>query len=216
MTATPGADERRARLNLLRALDGSRVTPAPPPPAGEGKRTRDWLDEILDDRPAPPPAAPRLPNWRTREPLLDTGPQPADEPKLDADEDALGDETVDGWEDVDEPAPARRPLTPAARRAHAAYAGMPARVRVVAYTGSAAGLGWALGLEPLFSRWITACGHDTSTGGALALGAGLITVTAVLIDRRTRGWWPPLAWACRIPLASALLAVALYAPGATP
>ncbi|MGW5352190.1 hypothetical protein ACWERV_16975 [Streptomyces sp. NPDC004031] len=226
MTATPGADERRARLNLLRVLDGARPTPPPPPlpPAGEGERTRDWLDEILDDRPAPPPAAPRLPDWRRREPLLDASRKPVDVPEPDADEDDLDDEPAGGWEDVGQPpepatkpgtVPVPRPAAPAVRRAHAAYAGLPARVRVLLYTGSAAGAGWALGAEPLFGGWIAACGHDTSTGGALALGTGLITATAVLVDRRTRGWWPPLAWACRIPLASALLALALYAPGAT-
>ena len=30
---------------------------------------------------------------------------------------------------------------------------------------------------------------------------------------RARGWWPPLAWTCRIPFSTALLALALYAPG---
>lgn len=58
MTATPGADERRARHNLLRALDGG----APTTPA----RARDWLDDLWDDAPpeprpesvAPPPGPP--------------------------------------------------------------------------------------------------------------------------------------------------------------
>jgi hypothetical protein len=33
-------------------------------------------------------------------------------------------------------------------------------------------------------------------------------------DRRTRHWWPGIAWAARIPLATALLALALWAPAA--
>jgi hypothetical protein len=34
-------------------------------------------------------------------------------------------------------------------------------------------------------------------------------------DRRTRHWWPGIAWAARIPLATAVLAVALWAPAAS-
>jgi hypothetical protein len=33
-------------------------------------------------------------------------------------------------------------------------------------------------------------------------------------DRRTRHWWPGLAWAARIPLATAITALALWAPAA--
>lgn len=46
--------------------------------------------------------------------------------------------------------------------------------------------------------------------------ASLVLTCAVLLavlwaaDRGTRQWWPPLAWACRIPVASAVLAVSLY------
>lgn len=52
MTATPGADERRARHNLLRVLDGGAPTPA---------RTRDWLDDLWDDEPKPKPEPPGPP-----------------------------------------------------------------------------------------------------------------------------------------------------------
>lgn len=68
MTTPPGADERRARVNLLRALDGA--------PAS---RSRDWLDDLLDsEHPAPRPAVPPPPP--------DTPPKKAavaDEPRWD-------------------------------------------------------------------------------------------------------------------------------------
>lgn len=47
----------------------------------------------------------------------------------------------------------------------------------------------------------------TTSGGLCGLGW--------LIVRRTRGWWAPLAWAGRMPLATALVAIALYTPTLT-
>lgn len=216
MATAPGADERRARALLIRALNGTATSTAPVAPA---ERARDWLDDILDAPPAPAPAAaPRLPDWRKGETADLSGQHPDRPDTLDI---AEPDEDEDRWEGVDEPTvkarpAARRPLTPAARRAHTAYTGLPGRARTVLYTGTAAGAGHALGLAPLFESWITGCGHDTTNSGAVALGVGLILATGVLIDRRTRHWWGPLPWLCRIPLASALLALALYAPGVTP
>jgi hypothetical protein len=217
MTAAPGADERRARLNLIRALNGG---PAVSP------RPRDWLDDILDDRPTPagpPPVAPRLPDWRKGEtadlsgPAVERPEQPAPEPAQGPQEPPAG-----GWADEDpDPArarpqaPAGRALEPAVKQARHAYEQLPRRVRTLLYTGGAAAAGWAFHLPQTFKSWITACGHDTTTSGALILGAGIVLACGVLVDRRTRNWWGPLPWLCRIPLASALLALALYAPGVT-
>jgi hypothetical protein len=216
MTAAPGADERRARLNLLRALDGAR--PVPPPP-----RTRDWLDDIIDDREPPAPArpvAPRLPDWRKRE-TADLIPPAESLPEPVAVAGTVGEQPEEAASDVEgepvKPRPRRDPhryLPIPTDRVHHAYAGLPARARAVLYTGGAAGLGWAFGLPQTMHSWIADCGHDQGPTAGLVLGAGLILACAVLVDRRTRGWWPPLAWVCRIPLASALLALALYAPGA--
>lgn len=223
MTTAPGADEVRARRNLLRVLDGER--PAPPP---TGERARDWLDDILDEKPTPaPPVAPRLPDWRKGETADLTPPpapdseQPAEQPQPEVAQDPQGQPADDPVDDAPVPAkerphaPVGRPLEPVLRQARQAVEQFPGRVRVLMYTGSAAGAGWAFGLPQHFQAWITACGHDTSPGGALAFGTGLVLACGVLVDRRTRHWWGPLPWLCRIPLASALLALALYAPGVT-
>lgn len=55
MTTAPGADERRARVHLIRALHGDRPHPGAP------TRERDWLDELWDDNPQPKPDPPGPP-----------------------------------------------------------------------------------------------------------------------------------------------------------
>jgi hypothetical protein len=82
------------------------------------------------------------------------------------------------------------------------------------YNASAAGAGWGLGLYHQFAGAIADCGSTTSIGGALVLGVGGCLLIAHVWDRRTRHWWPGIAWAARIPLATALVAVALWAPTA--
>jgi hypothetical protein len=86
------------------------------------------------------------------------------------------------------------------------------RARRIAYNGGAAALGWGLGLVGPMTHALDACGRDQSIGAALVLGVGGCLVIGFAIDRRTRGWWPPLAWVARVPLASAVLALVLYAP----
>lgn len=56
------------------------------------------------------------------------------------------------------------------------------------------------------ARW----GFAPTLVAPLAAGVTVYALVEHLIDRRTRGWWPPLAWVMRIPLASAALAMALY------
>lgn len=228
MTTPPGADE--ARVRHLLAERGVSYAPQTPPPASG------WWDALYDDDhddhhhgpDQPPAAAPRLPDWRKGETADLHGPDPdppdsnppvlAKEPVDDEPEEP---DTDDDWQDTDEPDPAQLPPThrpraaTTARRAHTAYLELPARTRALLYTGSAAAAGYALGLVPLIHSWIAACGRDTSPTAALILGGGIVLTCGVAIDRRTRGWWGPLPWLCRIPLASALLALALYAPGAT-
>ncbi|MFD3511216.1 hypothetical protein [Nocardia sp. NPDC058666] len=72
--------------------------------------------------------------------------------------------------------------------------------------------GWAFGLTPTFGGWIAACGRDYSISAALVLGGGICLGIAAFWDSRTRHWCRPLAWFARIPLASAVTALALYAP----
>lgn len=87
------------------------------------------------------------------------------------------------------------------------------RARQLLYNGTAAGLGWLFSLPQGIESAISSCGHDAGLGPALIVGAAICAAARLLVDRRTRGWWPPLAWVCRAPLASAVLALLLYAPG---
>jgi hypothetical protein len=227
-----GADEQRARRNLRLAV---RAFDAPAEPAAQG-----WWDELYDTahddhhRPdATPPAAPRLGNWRKSEPtdLRGNRPESPDErppetveTKPDVDDEQLHDEDDEGeWEDVDETepqgvarrSPARASRPSAGARAQHEYAQLPRRTRWLLYNGTAAAAGYWVQLAPLMEGWITDCGSSTSPGGGIGLGVGLIIAAGALIDHPTRGWWGPLPWLCRIPLASAVLALLLYAPGVT-
>jgi hypothetical protein len=87
--------------------------------------------------------------------------------------------------------------------------------RAFLYNASAAGTGWALGLYGKFAWALDDCGREQGIGAAIVLGAVGTVLIAHVWDRRTRHWWPGIAWAARIPLATALLALALWAPAAT-
>lgn len=198
MTTTPGADERRARALLIRALEHPTPPPAPPAPA---PRPDDWWERLYDqaqnDHAGAVPKQRRIPSLRP--------------PKSRPDE--------PGWEDEpgpDETTPqaVRRNRRDPVRRIQTEYAGLQPRIRWLINTGAGAALGWALGLEHLFGGWISSCGHDTTPGTGVILGVGLLGVCSYAAHA-TRRYWPPLAWACRIPATTALLALALYAPGVT-
>ena len=109
-----------------------------------------------------------------------------------------------------------RPHTPAALThiPDRAAAAISPGTRRLLYNASAAGAGWALGLYQQFAGAIADCGQQASISGALVLGIGGTALIAHVWDRRTRHWWPGIAWAARIPLATAVLALALWAPAA--
>ncbi|WJY40013.1 hypothetical protein QT196_23550 [Streptomyces sp. P9-2B-2] len=88
------------------------------------------------------------------------------------------------------------------------------RARRLLYNGSAAGLGWYLHIGPPIKHLLEECGREASIGASLIVGVAICGAAAVLVDRRTRHWWPPLAWVCRAPLAAAVLALCLYTPTA--
>ncbi|MFB6710642.1 MULTISPECIES: hypothetical protein [Bacteria] len=96
-----------------------------------------------------------------------------------------------------------------ARRTEIRAALSPGTRRLIA-NGAAVAAGW-----PLCSWWgdqLYAIGTETSISGALVAGTVLCLVVAHVWDRRTRHWWWGLAWLARIPLASVVTALALYAP----
>lgn len=89
---------------------------------------------------------------------------------------------------------------------------LSAGTKRLVYNVSAAAVGYFYGPTRMVGGWIESCGQQTSIGGALVLGGGICLLTAHFWDRRTRHWMPGLAWVARIPLASVITALALYAP----
>ncbi|MEU0102410.1 hypothetical protein [Streptomyces sp. NPDC006267] len=96
------------------------------------------------------------------------------------------------------------------------------RLRAVAYNATAAGAGWWCGLGPWMFDGITHYGLVHNVERGVWVGIGLTTVT-LLVEARTHAWRRPdrpalvriAGWAGRIPLATALTALALYGPDAT-
>ncbi|WP_030262061.1 hypothetical protein [Streptomyces violens] len=198
----------------------------------------DWWDRLYadeDQAPAEPPeprriavSSDRLPDWWTAKPIHlgeqvneeeseeDTGADVVDdEPDEADDEEEQGEDQEDDDEDV---SAAPYPKAPAAESfwrgwAPAGSVGMqllhPVRGRKVLYNASAAALGWGLGAAQPLEDLISTCGREYGRTGALVLGAAVVIAIGVLIDHKTRHWWPPLAWMCRIPLATASLALLL-------
>ncbi|MEV8477896.1 hypothetical protein [Streptomyces sp. NPDC051173] len=198
--------------------------PVPPPPdypPTVGSPAPDWWEDL--DRNEEPfaarPAAPRLPWWWEPKPLLasasgteaDVDPGESEEPlaapaaeEPGSEDDPLEPSQPGTWFVSD---PGYYPALPAPRPP----AALNPKTRAALYNAAAAGTGYAFGLTPMLGGAITAVGHS-SISGALVLGGGTCLFTAHFWDRRTRHWWPPIAWAARVPLASAVLALALYAP----
>ncbi|MEV5957275.1 hypothetical protein AB0M11_26500 [Streptomyces sp. NPDC051987] len=165
-------------------------------PGADELRMRALLKQRIDPKPA---------DWWEPKP---EPAEPDDEPEL---------ETA-GRPPVFAPAPAYwpRPHVPAVL-VHAperAAAAISPRTRRLLYNASAAGAGWGLGLYQRFAWALNDCGTSQGVPAALVLGIGGALVIAHVWDRRTRHWWPGIAWVARIPLATALLALALYAPAA--
>jgi hypothetical protein len=235
MTSDLDADERRIRHILRRRGVGPDALPPQPAPAA-ARDGGSWWDALYaeDTADTHPDTARttqdkarigggRLPDWRKGETADLRGHHPdtadtaedEDAPDTegpDSEHNAAKEDKEDREAAVARPAPARQ----AARRAHAAYTQLAPRTRVLIYNGTAAGIGWGFGLIRLFEGWITDCQHDTGhISAALALGTGLVVAAGTLVDRHTRHWWGPLPWLCRTPLASAVLALALYAPAST-
>lgn len=218
----PDADERRIQ-HLLRAHGvGLNALPPPTLPPKPTGRPRDWLDDILDTAPPAPEAGEPAPEsrawWSHKRPRVKTDGVPRSE-------ETGGPEGSEGEEEQQVRARAFAPQPDYWPRPHmpATFAAVPERAaaaispgtRRLLYNASAAGAGWALGLYHEFAGALADCGTRYSISGALVLGAGGTALIAHLWDRYTRHWWPGIAWCARIPLATAVLALALWAPAAT-
>ncbi len=193
----PGADELRMRGILRKHGVGpdAELPPIPPGPPPSG----------FDPDPVPEPR----PWWSHKQPAAEKPVEKeADEPEE---------------EQEDRPRPFApqpdywpRPHVPAVvhRSRERAEAAISPGTRRLLYNASAAGAGWGLGLYDQLAHALADCGTHYSISGALTLGTGTCLLIAHLWDRRTRHWWPGIAWAARIPLATALTALALWAPAA--
>jgi hypothetical protein len=206
---TPVGEDERAARDRLRKLLGEVPAARPPaiPPVPK-QRPRDWLDDILDSHPAPGPQPdPEPRRWWNATPAR-TEAEP-DEEQPDEDE-----QPAKGPVFAPQPGYYPQPHTPAFIDRAQDRVALSHRTRKGLYNASAAGTGWALGLYQPLSHAIADCGQQAGASGALVLGIGGCLLIAHTWDRYTRHWWPPLAWCARIPLATALLALALWAPGA--
>ncbi|MDP9608855.1 hypothetical protein [Streptomyces demainii] len=202
-----------------------------PPMPTNPPATHDWWDRLYTDdaddtgRPAKAPAtADRLPDWRKGETVdLGDGDDEDDGQEHEADPGDANEEEDEGEgqqhaEPVPPagvwfiPAPDYYPTSQPYLEAAKAGVALSPKTRALLYNLGAAGTGWAFGLVPFMSDSIADCGRNYSISGALVLGLGGLAVVAHFWDRRTRHWWGPFAWVARIPLASIVTALALYAP----
>ncbi|WP_055591136.1 hypothetical protein [Peterkaempfera griseoplana] len=111
------------------------------------------------------------------------------------------------------------PAAPLVMRWRAPAPDLTRRRRHLLYNGAAAAVGWWSGLGPWCQHLIADFGHGSVRDG-LTCGA-LCLFAALPIDLRTHAWrgagYPlvrALGWVGRIPLATAVVAVALYGPDA--
>jgi hypothetical protein len=196
MDTEPGADERRIKALLRQRGVGPDAVPPPlppgPPPAGF-ESGEDWWE--------PKPTAPT--------------PDDYDEPEPDDTDTEEGEGEAVSGRFTPQPGYWPRPHMPAAigRVRDQAPAAVSPGTRRLLYNATAAGAGWLLGLYDQFAWAINDLGKD-SIGGALVLGFTGTALIAHLWDRRTRHWWTGIAWVARIPLATAICALALWAPAA--
>ncbi|WP_432091040.1 hypothetical protein [Streptomyces sp. NRRL F-5630] len=191
-------------------------------PATTTDRETDWWERLYG---AEQPGGHRLPEPGHTMPLTVQPPvavekaapaEPEAEPATEPEPDEGGEETAEPELRPEWLRPAPGYWAPSARpsKKHRPRRALSAGTRRALYNASAAGAGWLSGLAPRMCAAIDDCGRTTSIGGALVLGIATCLLVAHFLDRRTRHWWPPLAWIARIPLASAILALALYAPAA--
>ncbi|MGQ4349707.1 hypothetical protein [Streptomyces sp. SAS_275] len=188
MSIPPGADELRVRSILRKQGVGPAAIPPKPT-----VRPRDWLDDILDAPPEPEPAA--------AEPKPRPAPKPAPpaRPKTKKRKQKPG-RARTAW-DSRPPSPRQSLLD--------AYDRIPYRMKWLAYHGSAAYLGWTVGLVD-WTTYVTGWIASTGLIGPQAfLWYGAATCT-FLLHHRTRRWWKPVAWLTAVPASSVVVGVLLY------
>lgn len=108
---------------------------------------------------------------------------------------------------AEQAAAARRDIVRSKRARAALYSASAAGAGFLPMT---AGAGWTL--PGIVTGWLDSIAAEASIGGALVIGCGLAGLVWAVWDRRTRNLPAWAAWACRIPLASVIAGVLLWAP----
>ncbi|MFT2014613.1 hypothetical protein ACMA1D_02010 [Streptomyces sp. 796.1] len=243
-TAGPPADPDGWWDEIFAGPDATAIT-TPAPPAGGGRLPAPG--DMIDLAPAPEPdpvppawAAPPAPPVPPIPPRPSTPPTPANTPAddtdaLDQDEQPPGGRwTV--WKNRyapdQPPAPTMQQISietveevhaglTQATQATVTDAAQRQRIAHVAHAGSAAALGWYLGIGPWIHGRLEHAGEtDPSAGTELGLA---VIALAALGEWATHGWRDRerhpitriVGWLARIPLATAALALALYGGGST-
>lgn len=98
------------------------------------------------------------------------------------------------------------PLWRAVRRASAVLPVPAVSAPLVTLGGVYMASTWASALADVGGHYVAPPVLGLVAAGAVLCGAGW------WIARRSRHWWRPLRWICRIPLTSAVLSLALYTP----
>lgn len=204
MSIDQGADELRIRALLVAREVGPDATP--PRPAA---RPRDWLDDILDSDPAPAPEATEgaepdlapVPAITSAAPEAKPRETPTRKPRKKRKKPKTGAPRA-AWDS--------RPPSPRQSLADA-WDNVPPRLKWLAYHASAAYLGWSCGLVD-WATYVTAWIVSTSPASPQAVFWYAAAGATVLVYRRTRHWWRPVAWLATVPVASTVVGVLLYAP----
>lgn len=219
----PAADEIRVR-HLLNTLDArpfghpepTLMNDAPTPPG----RPRDWLDDIIDATPTPPPGPATPPDPG---PPPDAGSHPPSRPWY-----SVGKQPTNPPVQPSPPAQipgmppgvhitfTPPPTAPAPGRTRSQERQARAR-RWLLVHGAAAAVGWTFGLYHSLTAFLDTLGPGGAAAGLAVAGGSWFAAEmaaerfVILLPSRTR---PPLIWALRIPFATALLATAIHAPNA--
>lgn len=220
MSSTQGADELRVRATLIKQGVGPDADPAPaippkpstPPAVPLADPDRDWLTDILDGNataPEPDVEHDEEPDKGTEEakpvaPAEKTKAAPKANPKKKPQK-----KTKKPKPGAPRTAWDTRPPSPRQSLIEA-YDNVPYRLRWLAYHASAAYMGWSAGIVD-YATHVTAWIAGTGFGPQAWFWCGVGAATLIL-HRRTRGLWWPVAWCCAIPASSTVVGVLLYAP----